>query len=352
MSRTLSHSEIGTAMTCQARHAFAYTGRLTDGQVLHRRAIAPILSGGRAWGAAVAAWHTFSGPLATKASFAAHEALRASYAADVDEQRLSGITVPAELEVEHLERLGQILDHYMQTSQRLPNLTRLEGEINMPIPSRMGLRSSSIYRFGALIDGYTLDDNGYGWIVEYKLRATLTTARLLELGRQHRWYAWALEQELAREGVEIPIVGVILDERLNEAPKPARIVKGYKDGFRPSHAVNQLTTPDSYLALCSEYGEMPHDPTVQALRERRWDQRFRIQFRPGELKEAGRELVSAAKLIRDLDSGELYPVRNAQPHLCRGCRYVEICNEPGDRLFVDTLYERRPPKRERQKEVV
>ena len=55
--RLLSYSEIDTAMTCWARHAFAYTGHLTGGRALRARAIPRVLSEGRALGAAVAKWH-------------------------------------------------------------------------------------------------------------------------------------------------------------------------------------------------------------------------------------------------------------------------------------------------------
>ena len=59
VTRQLSFTEIQTALTCEGRHAFQYTGRLTGGETLKRKQIAVELSNGRAWGAAVAAWHGF-----------------------------------------------------------------------------------------------------------------------------------------------------------------------------------------------------------------------------------------------------------------------------------------------------
>lgn len=350
-SRALSYSEISMAMTCQARHAFAYTGHLTDGQTLKRRSIAPILSQGRAWGASVAAWHAFSddpsllgywNPI--QAKLAAHEALRASYAQDLLEQEELGVFLPAEQVAEQADDLGEILDHYMATATRLDGLTRLEGELNEPIPSRTGKRGSSRYRFQGYIDGFRRDHEDHEWIVEFKLRAGLTPLELLQLSRQIRWYAWARQRETG-----VPVVGCVVDERLNVAPKPPRLViKSRKKGettYGPSHAKDQITTPELYISVCEEFGDEPKPETLDALKRRVWQQRQPILFRPGELEEAGRELVSAAKLVRDLDLGHLYPVRNAQLQLCRGCRFREACANPGDRLYLDVIFERTEPKR-------
>jgi hypothetical protein len=70
-------------------------------------------------------------------------------------------------------------------------------------------------------------------------------------------------------------------------------------------------------------------------------------FGAAELEEAGRELVSAGLKIAELDSGRRYPIRNAQPHLCRGCRWRAACPNPGDDLYLSTLFESVAPKRAR-----
>ena len=148
------------ALTCPVRWDFAYGGHLTpDGSTLREKARAPILSDGRAWGAAVAAWHGHersSGQLEVydhweegQAKWAAHQALRDSYKRDVIAQVTAGVVVDQEGIADRLDRLHTMLDHYMATSERLPNLTRLEDEIDVPIPSRSGSgRASSTYRFG------------------------------------------------------------------------------------------------------------------------------------------------------------------------------------------------------------
>jgi uncharacterized protein YifE (UPF0438 family) len=348
MVRTLSYSEIQMAMTCQARHAFAYTGRLTDGKTLKRRQMTAALSNGRAWGAAVAAWHAYEHPddlfivyAAAEAQMAAYAAMRAAYATDIAEQAELGIPVDPEISVSREEWMGRILAHHMATSERLPNLTRLEGELNVPIPSRSGRRSSSRYRFHGFIDGFTNSDGL--WIVEYKLRDQLTPLEVIQLSRQIRWYSWALAQELHEEPV-----GVIVDERLAEAPKPPRMVNGRKktDPQKvPSHAKDQLCTPEAYIAICQEFHMDPVEETVEHLKQRKWSERHYIRFDPGELEEAGAELVSAAKTIRDLDSGERYPVRNAQPQLCRSCRWREACANPHERVYLQTIFDYTVPKR-------
>lgn len=262
----------------------------------------------------------------------------------------SGVRIDLGDQVEQRNRLDAILDHYVQTSSLLPNLTRLEGEIDVPLPSRGGSpHPSSKYRFLALIDGYTIQLNGQQWIVEFKLRGQLQDVEQIELGRQPRWYGWALRES---QGGNAP-VGVLIDERLKEFPKPPRLaIKSSREGtFRPSHAKDQITTAEAYIAVCEDFGEEPHDDVVLHLDSRRWQQRTPILFREGELDEAGRELVSAAKLIRDLDNGELYPIRNATPANCRGCRFKKICANPEDELYVETLFERTVPKRLRKAEV-
>ena len=117
-----------------------------------------------------------------------------------------------------------------------------------------------------------------------------------------------------------------------------------------SHASNQHTTPEAYEFACAHYGVEPHIETLNHLRTINWQQRVPILFREGEIEEAGRELVSAAKLIRDLDSGELHPVRHATTMTCPSCRYRDICPTPEDELYVDSLFERTVPKRDRQPE--
>jgi hypothetical protein len=322
-------------MTCWARWDFAYGGRLA-GSTLKPKELAPILSEGRAWGAALAVWHQ-RGDQVT-ALWDAHAALRKSLDADEAEMRDQGIPVSLESRVEMENRLGGMLDHYAETTEPLLGLERIEGEIVVKLPSRGGRRSSSLYGFQCFLDGAT-DENGERWLVEFKLRNRLTEPVLLERQRQQRWYAWAE----ARSGKKAPL-GVIVDERLNDLPKEPRVLKSGK----PSHAKDQLCTPEAYAEVCHRAGELPKLEVVTALRQRQWQQRFPLMFRPGELEQAGQELVSAARLIRDLDSGLLHPIRNAKRMTCSYCKFAPVCTEPGDDLLVDALFERTVPKRLRE----
>lgn len=349
--RLLSYTEIETALTCWARWDFAYGGRLA-GATLKRRELAPILSGGRAWGAAVAAWHAGQGTLFPE--FDAHQALNASLDNDVDDMKERGFTPSTESVLELQTHLAACLDHYMTTATPLPNLTLLEHESRVPLPARGNSgRSSTVYRLQTFLDGFTVigpDHPEYPegqYVVEFKFRGRLTPVPIVQRQRQHPWYAWGLRRAQNGYGVD----GTLVDERLSEAPKPPNLNKPRPTKKNPnpnppvSHAKDQLCTADDYIAVCHEFGEDPHWDVVENLRARRWQQRVPIFYGPGDLERAGDELRDAAKLIRDLDRGDLTPIRNATTQHCQGCRFRDVCSEPTDQLFVDTLFERTVPKR-------
>lgn len=328
---------------------FAYGGHLAEGDTLKRRQLAPILSDGRAWGAAVAAYH-------------ANESMRGYYAAtamldsmldDYNAQVERGFRPTPEQCVMQQLRLSKVLEHYIEKTLPLPNLTRLEGEINVPIWSRGKGGKSNLYRFQCFIDGWMIDGNRNQWIIEFKLRSALYEAEQILLSRQPRWYSWGLREVLRGMGQKENIVGLYMEERLNEYPKPPNWKNGVKEhkGMRvPSEDKRQITTPELYIAACEEAGIRPAQELVSHLAQRRWQHRVPIIFRKGELDEAGAELVSAAKLIRDLDSGEFMPIRNAKPANCRSCEFRPICAEPKDTHYVNTLFARTVPKRLRSPE--
>jgi hypothetical protein len=266
--------------------------------------------------------------------------MQASFYESIREQQESGLWLDVVGQVDQMVRLASMLDHYMSTAERLPTLIALkEREFNVPIPSRTGQRGSSRYRFQGFIDGWTEDERGR-WLVEFKLRGRLTAFALLQLSRQVRWYAWAMQRE---SGGEFRPVGVVVDERLNEEPKPPKILKSGK----PSHDKAQVTTPEWYIAVCEEHDVEPHDDVVEALGQREWQKRHWLPLRPSEIDEAGEELVSEAKKIGQYDRGELFPTRNAQPFICERCKFKKICDSPRDDLYVDTLFSRGLPKRDR-----
>lgn len=361
MSRTLSYTEVSTALTCFAKWDFSYGGRLA-GATLRPRETAPILSDGRAWGAAVAAWHAHSGEL-----FAEQEAMLAivdSLYADADEMRRKGYEPDLELMLDQQTRLIGILGHYVATAEQLPNLSQLEGELNVAIPSRGGKRGSNRYRFHCYLDGHSQSD--HPWIVEFKLRKGLTPRAIVERQPQYRWYALAYALTTGTKGP----VGVLLDERLNEMPLPPRIVNGsakekaepaghgsaaevldWIDHVeecgtrRPSDDAKQHTTAELYLAACAEHRHEPNRGTVEALRARTWQQRIPLIFTPEDLREAADELTGAAKLIRDLDSGALFPIRNGSRGTCQSCRFAGVCMEPTNHFLINSMFERTEPKR-------
>jgi hypothetical protein len=398
VKRELSHTEISAAMDCQAKHAFAYTGHLTGGTTLRPRAAHARLREGRAWGAAVAELHAavdggsavtpVADPIADSspatlwpsdaapgpevvtlrpaigspacdrtptADSSLHRyarALRAMHAAldeDADQLREHGFYDPREHE-DMAARLADMLWHYASTSEPLDTFNA-ETELRVPIPSRTGRQASSRFVFVGYLDNLSRRRDLL-YIVEYKLRGRLSTYEQAARGRQYRRYAWAAERAL-----DEPIAGVILDERLNEVPKPARWVKAKRKGedgsdlMTVSHAKDQMTTVESYLEACDEAQVFPSAVTIEHLEQRRWQVRHTLTFRRSEIEEAGRELVSAAHLISQLDAGVLWPVRNESTLRCGGCAFREVCPRPGDTDLIDLNFERRVPKRDKELEV-
>jgi hypothetical protein len=342
MRRLLSHTEITAALDCWARWDFMYGGHLA-GTTLKKRAPHVKLRAGKAWGRGVAAFHQAPATDSRPARYAAGlAAIHASLDEDAAQMRAHLVYDP----VEHHDmgqRLADVLWHYAVTTDPL-EIHDPEFELRLPIPSRSGRGLSNRYGFHAFLDGLAVKD-GYLWIAEYKLRDTLTDPRQIRLGRQYRRYAWAAERLM-----DVVIAGVIVDECLSEPPKPARWVKARKkgegvNGRVPSHAKDQLTTAEQYIAACEEADVAPVDETITALNARRWSQRVPVMFRRSEIDEAGQELVSAAKLIAQLDAGHLYPVRNPDPRRCNGCAFKEICPRPDDADVIDLSFDRTVPKR-------
>lgn len=325
MTRLISHSEVSAALDCQLRHAFAYTGQATSQTVLKPKATHLMLRQGRAWGAAVAAFHAASAENA-------HVALTARLSLDAAQQQQHGIYD----EDEHINvqaHLHTILDDYTATTDRLA-ITRLEHELDVAIPSRTGRRRSTVYRLLAFVDGIHTDEQGREFLVEFKLRKQFQSADMIAKNRQTRWYAWAYEQVTGREPA-----GVIVDERLNQAPAP---VKLNKDGT-PSKV--QSCRLDEYVSAWIDLDRQPDEETVVKLAAKAWQQRHTILFSPREITEAGQQLVSAAHLISMLDTGALFPIRNPSPVRCPGCAYRDICQTPDDDDLIDALYDRAEPKR-------
>jgi hypothetical protein len=406
VKRLISHTEITSLYDCQARHAFQYTGHLTGGMVLKRKQDAPRLREGRAWGRAVAALHgavvesrtpalagstehasrLIAGGQSAPASppFGADsgehqrpatdgamafstgapdrlggrpafdgtlldrylnglQALNATLDEDAVKQRKLGFYDRAEHH-DMAVRLAAMLWHYATTIVPL-NVFSPELEMRVPLPSRSGKGLSNRYVFHGYLDALTDSYPGHEgrlFVVEYKLRDQLTKREQVVRGQQYKRYAWAAERALGER-----IAGVIVDERLNAVPKPARWVKGRKkgEGLVPGHAKDQLTTRELYEEICAQAGVDVDPETAVALGQRKWQDRHPLIFRRSEIEEAGRELVSAGQLIPQLDSGALFPVRNSSPRLCNGCRYSEICATPDDADLVALSFDRKPPKR-------
>lgn len=340
--RSLSYSEVSVALDCMARWDFRYGGHLA-GDALKSKVTAPMLSEGRAWGRGMATFHGSVDRLTARQD--AREAIAESVDQDLMEQYMAGLDVDHVAAFLMVHRLVLLLEHYAATAEELP-LDSPEMELDVPIPSRGGKRASTRYRLVAYLDGVHRDAAGRNWLAEFKLRRTLSTFEQVALSRQIRWYAWAWQKKHGE-----PVAGVIVDETWNEVPKPARMVKGRKkdEGLVPSHAKDQLCTPDDYIAACVAAEVPVAAETLAHLKGRAWSTRHRIIFRPGELEQAARELTAAAKIIQGLDSGNIEPIRNPKPYHCRACDFRAICAHPEERGLVDMLFARTVPKRDKGK---
>lgn len=367
MKRAISFTESGNLLTCQAQWDFNYGGYLA-GDCLKPRAVPTRLQEGSAWGAGVAAFHA---ALEDKVD-AGIIAITKSLDDEAEKLKRKGV-YDAEAHHAMASKLRALLEQYAVEEDTRPvpleGLGGLEQELLVPLPSRSGKGDSNRYFLQVFFDGVYEDEEGRIWLVEFKLRDNLSALELITNGRQIRYYAWAYEREHGR-----PVAGVIVDERLNAQPKPPKIVNSKKGvgvevevdvldketkeptGEKktvwraPSTDKAQLTTPALYEAACEEYGVDVDPEMVAALADRAWSQRQRVFLTPREIAESGTELVSLGRQVAAVDSGEVYPVRNVKPQNCKGCRFREICNDPHDTELVDSLFDRRPPKRDRKPE--
>lgn len=330
--RLISHSEASALLDCQVKHAFAYTGALTDGDSLKPKSVAPQLREGRAWGAAVAAWHANQDSEPIEHALAA---LEIHLSLDAAEQQTNGTFDKGEYD-QICEHLRSLMLDYVLDAEPL-SLTRLEHELTVGIPSRTGKQTSTRYRLSAFLDGVHIDQEGRDWIVEFKLRKRLSDFEMVAKARQTRWYAWAWAKSTGR-----PVAGVVVDERLNAIPA---IVKLNKDSS-PSKV--QSCRPDSYVQAFEGLDAEPDPDVVAKLQQKQWHKRHILLLGERELEEAGRQLASVGSLVHQLDTGSLFPVRNPSPMRCPGCAFRDVCNDPGDTALVDALYLRRTPKRDKE----
>ena len=339
--RAISFSEVTTALKCFAQWDFSYGDQLA-GCSLKRRETATILSDGRAWGAGVATWH------ATGDKWQSAGALTASLHGDYEAMIGRGLSPSPEQLTDQYADLLPMLVHYEQTAARLDDFGQAEREIVVPLPRLIdGQGRSSRYRYQCFLDGFC-SYSGHPAIAEFKLRESLTDVDVIERQPQYRWYAWAYAREIDWDGP----VSVIVDERLKAWPHEARIVKARSkkegiDGRVPSRSPDQFTTAELYVAACVEYGVTPSAEAAERLDARRWQQRVVLTFTPFELAEVGRELATAGHLVSELDRGKLYPVRNGSAMNCRRCRFSDVCSEPTNDFLVNSMFEKRPAKRDR-----
>lgn len=378
-ARVISHSEINTLDTCPKRHDLQYSGQLLGGETLRPKTDAPILRDGRAWGAMVAAWHQ-TGDVAVAE-------LEMRKLLDEDADKMLAADVPMEVVADGVEETSTFLINLLAdycrehdaptldpaTSGRIPG-DRPEEQLLVPLLSRSGKSDSNRYVFDGRLDLVYTDERGLDWIIEFKLRKSLTSYAMIKRDPQFRRYAWAWKRATGRE-----IAGVIIDERRKDVPLPPRMVKAKKmsdaqKAYRaeckkageeedkeyfssladlvPSHAKDQLCTAEAYEANCKECGVDPDPETVEALTARQWQQRVPIFLSKKALEIVGLELTGAGQDIHNADTGMTYPRAKPSNMNCGGCPFNDICDDLDNTEYIDFLFNRKPPKAEAMKAAV
>lgn len=325
LGRPVTQSEIGQLLACPQKWSFGYGD--VAGFPIQPRVTALRLREGRAWGIAVQVWHT------TGAIDAAAGALLASLDDDAAQMEREGAFDHEEYD-ETKEKLLSALVHYAATAERL-NLVGSEVELEMT--------HGDGWTYRCHLDGIHQDEDGYLWVVEFKLRGagSFTPLEQAVLWRQVRWYSLALmhsDHPLAIRYRTLPeayednlVRGVIIDERLNDAPKP---VKFNKNG---DVSATQTCMLEEYMHACAVRGQTPHMPTVERLSAKIWQQRHTILFRQDELDDALGELESAASLVALYGNHSLRPIR-VPGKQCGYCEFSELCPTPRDERLRDALY--------------
>lgn len=323
--RQVSYTEISKALRCEASWDFSYGGHIAGGQTFRLRRTSTTLSAGKAWGTAVAMWHQ------TNDLELAGAAILGELDDEVQRQKDMGLEPDESEYLEAAERVYACLEHYAHTQGRFAEFGRVEKKLMFEVAPG--------WEFVAYIDGH-MHRNGVPFIVENKFRASLTDREIIRKGRQWAWYAVAYRREY---GIQGP-VNVLVEETLNRAPQPPKILKSGK----VSSDKDQYTTKSLYLAACESTGTEPDMEKADRFDKRVWTQRVELVYSQEQLDEAERELQSAVMLIDDLDSGARYPIRCGTRTNCQSCDYAPICLGPESQEQLDNLYESKPPKRLRE----
>ena len=175
--RTLSFTEISTALQCEAKHDFSYGDRLA-GSALKSKTVLPVLSGGRCLGRDGGGLARLGRP-------------RPGARGDVRLARTgtpsasaSSVYHDREQHTELRERLERIFAHYDHDRRAAAAALARGGRCWSRCPrstARRGRRSK--YRFLAYFDGIHEDAEGRVWLIEFKLRARLSALDLVANSR-------------------------------------------------------------------------------------------------------------------------------------------------------------------------
>lgn len=318
MRYPVSHSEISTLLECEAKYDFRY-GDYLAGSALRPKHQPDVLNEGRAWGAGVATWYA-TGDLAK-----AFEAVR---------KEAEGVSDEAHKVEALVATITEMLEDFVTYDAPAIDLVEFHGA-----ESELDVPMDRDYLFQGRVDGFCRQPKLTGediWVVEFKLRRSLSRYETLVSDLQGRRYAWAYREMTG----EAP-AGVIFVERLNQLPMPPKMLASGK----VSHDKRQKVRPMAYTKACDDAGERWRLDVRKALEEREWAKATRVSYSGQELDEIGEDLFSTTALLTEIHSQLRKPIRNVTPR-CSGCPFWDVCLGSADtEEMVDALYERRESKR-------
>lgn len=239
-------------------------------------------------------------------------------------------TAPADTaeDQQEFEKMTALIRRYAGINPPMRTVTIDPYDVSVSSILELTIRPDDLYYTGK---GF---GDGEMWYVEYKLRKSLTSVEYLQRDFQTKLYVWGARR------LGVPIVGVIMDETLNELPAEVR----YNNDGRPSKT--QTCSADDYRKGCISGGYVPDPLVLKKLELRKVHQRVPIYYEHFDLEDIEATINAAYAHITYLERGIIRPTRIRNPMLCRLCTFNQICEHP-EPDAVDFLYDRRPAKKDR-----
>lgn len=302
--RNISFREMRALLDCTAKWDFMY-GEQLAGSSLTPKTTAALLNSGSLWDVTVKTYNKQGLEAALKEL---HAVAPANTAEDQQE----------------FEKMTALIRRYAHTNPMMGTVSIEPYDVPVSPILNLTIRPDDVYV--PLGDGI--------WYVEYKLRKSLTSIEYLQRDFQTKLYVWGARK------IGHPVLGVIMDETLNEMPAEVR----YNNDGRPSKT--QTCSADDYRKGCISGGYVPDPMVLKKLETRKVHQRVPIYYESFDLDDIEDTINAAYSHITYLERGIIRPTRIRYPMMCRLCTFNSICEHP-EPDAVDFLYDRKPAKKDR-----